>query len=149
MRLRYLTICLLLLFPLMALRAQDRTDSRFIEAVQAYTAGNAGAAAIRFEALVKAEPGMDAAWYYLGLCRMAQRNAPAAQEAFRKAVELDPSNYWYRERLATTYAISGDTERTISQYEALLAGRDDHLQLPNSTILHPKFSLFYRTPCYW
>ena len=121
MRLKYLTICLLFLLPLMALRAQDRTDSRFIEAVQAYTAGNASAAASRFESLVKAEPGMDAAWYYLGLCRMAQRNAPAAQEAFRKAVELDPSNYWYRERLATTYALSGDVDRTIAQYEALLA----------------------------
>lgn len=120
MRLRYLIICLLLLLPQWAMTAQDRTDSRFIEAVQAYTSGDAAGAGSRFETLVKAHPDMDAAWYYLGLCRMAQRNAAGAQEAFRKAADLDPSNYWYRDRLAMTYSLSGDTERTIAQYESLL-----------------------------
>ena len=120
MRLRYLIICLLSLLPQWAMTAQDRTDSRFIEAVQAYTSGDAAGAGSRFETLVKAHPDMDAAWYYLGLCRMAQRNAAGAQEAFRKAADLDPSNYWYRDRLAMTYSLSGDTERTIAQYESLL-----------------------------
>ena len=121
MRLRYLIICLLSLLPVLSVRAQDTSDSRFIEAVQAYTSGDAAGAASRFEALVKAHPDMDAAWYYLGLCRMARRDASGAQAAFQKAVDLDPSNYWYRDRLAMTYSLSGDTERTIAQYESLLA----------------------------
>ena len=83
MRLRYLIICLLFLLPQWAMTAQDRTDSRFIEAVQAYTSGDAAGAGSRFETLVKAHPDMDAAWYYLGLCRMAQRNAAGAPDAFR------------------------------------------------------------------
>ena len=67
LKLRYIAIVLLCwLLPLGA-AAQDQGDTRLLEAVQAYSSGNLTQAASRFEALVKADPSLDAAWYYLGL----------------------------------------------------------------------------------
>ena len=121
LRLRYIAIVLLCCLLPLGAAAQNQSETRLLEAVQAYSSGNLTQAASRFEALVKSNPEMDAAWYYLGLCRMARRDAAGAQEAFAKAVAIDPGNYWYRDRLAMTTALSGDADKTIEQYEKLLA----------------------------
>ena len=62
----------------------------------------------------------DAAWYYLGTCLLYQKDIKGAQEALKKASELDPGNYWYKERLALAYSLSGEEDLTISTYETLL-----------------------------
>ena len=101
--------------------AQTPAGDRFIDAVQACADGRYEQAAPLLEALVKENPADDAAWYYLGLCRMSRRDVAGAREAFRKAADLDPGNYWYRDRLAMVSSVSGDNDATIAQYERLLA----------------------------
>lgn len=70
--------------------------------------------------LTEAEPGNDAAWFYLGTCRLYSKDFPGAQQALRKAAALDPGNYWYRERLALAYSMSGEIDMTVATYEAML-----------------------------
>ena len=43
-----------------------------------------------------------------------------AEEYFRKALELDPDNFWYRYRLAGIYAMTSRPELTTDIYEKLL-----------------------------
>ena len=121
MRFRYLLFLLLAGLTALPLSARATDDGRFIDAVQLYSSGRFDRAAELFGALVKADPSDDASWYYLGLCRMSGQDFGGAREAFSKAAELDPSNYWYRDRLALAWSASGDNDRTIDQYERLLA----------------------------
>ncbi|MBR4755401.1 MAG: tetratricopeptide repeat protein [Bacteroidales bacterium] len=72
------------------------------------------------KAVTAAEPGNDAAWYYLGLCRLYIQDLKGAQEALKKASEIDPGNYWYKDRLAIAYSMTGEEDMTISTYEELL-----------------------------
>ena len=121
MKFRYILILLLSGLTAMPLSLRASDDGRFIDAVQLYAAGRSDRAAELFGALVKADPSDDASWYYLGLCRMTGGDYDGAREAFGKAAELDPSNYWYRDRLALAWSAAGDNDRTIAQYERLLA----------------------------
>ena len=121
LKFKYMVLGFLCSLLCLGASGQDRGDTRLLEAVQAYSSGDLTGASGRFESLVKSRPDNDAAWYYLGLCRLARRDADGAREAFSKAVELDPHNYWYRDRLAMTWTLSGNTDEAIRQYESLLA----------------------------
>ena len=104
-----------------------------IDAVQLYSEGNFTEALSALTKLIAANPSDDAAWYYKGLCEAVLNRNEDAKKSFSKAVELDGSNYWYRDRLATIYAMDGEEDLTIAQYEALLEEfpkkRDIHYSL--------------------
>lgn len=110
-----------------------QTGPNIIDAVQLYSDGKYSEALGLLSRMTASNPSDDAAWYYKGLCEaMLQRNADA-KKSLSKAVELDGTNYWYRERLATIYALDGEEDLTIAQYEALLREfpkkRDIHYNL--------------------
>lgn len=65
-------------------------------------------------------PSCDAAYYYLGLSCLRLQSIDLAEVYLKKAVSLDPSNYWYRYRLARVYSMMGNTELTVGMYEELL-----------------------------
>lgn len=95
-------------------------DSRLIDAVGAIGEGQISKASGLLDTVLKSDPGNDAAWYYLGLCHLYARDVKGAQEALRKASELDPGNYWYKDRLALAYSMSGEDDLTVATYEELL-----------------------------
>ena len=97
-----------------------RDDGRLIDAVGAIDKQEYKEAASLLESVLSTDPGNDAAHYYLGLCRLYERNVKAAQAEFKKAAELDPSNYWYKDRLALAYSMTGEDDLTIATYEDLL-----------------------------
>lgn len=70
--------------------------------------------------LMEKDPENDAAFYYMGLVRFALGNESGAEAALKKAVSIDPGNFWYKYRLAVLYAKTGRPELTISMYERLL-----------------------------
>ena len=105
--------------------AQDRKtgdgeDARLIDAVASINDGKFADAGKQLEGVLKADPSNDAAWYYLGLCALYSRDVKGAQDAFKKAAGLDPSNYWYKDRLALAYSMTGEDDLTIATYEELL-----------------------------
>ena len=118
---RYILFLLLAVLAAIPRPVSAADDGRFIDAVQLYADGRADRAAGVFADLVRADSSDDASWYYLGLCRMVAGDHEGALEAFGRAAELDPSNYWYRDRLALAWSATGDNDRTIAQYERLQA----------------------------
>jgi len=120
---RIITIALATLIAFAA-SAQDR----LVDAVQKYSDRDYASARTMLRALVKDEPENDAAWYYLGLCDMMYQvsnsggNEALASEglsALKKAVALDSTNYWYRDRLAMAYSMRGESDLALYQYEQL------------------------------
>ncbi|MBQ6254211.1 MAG: tetratricopeptide repeat protein [Bacteroidales bacterium] len=118
---------LIFLSTLAAVQAVSQTvktagtdDSRLIDAVGAIGEGQISKASGLLDTVLKSDPGNDAAWYYLGLCHLYARDVKGAQEALRKATELDPGNYWYKDRLALAYSMSGEDDLTVATYEELL-----------------------------
>ena len=101
-------------------RIAGTADSEIIDAVAALDEKQYKEAKEKLERVTASAPGNNAAFYYLGLCRLYLNDIDGAKTAFKTAVELDPSNYWYKERLARTYSLAGEDDLTIATYEELL-----------------------------
>ena len=78
-----------------------------------------GARSVLFKLLAQ-DADNDAAWYYLGMTSLMSQEVSEAEEYLKKAVELDPDNFWYRYRLAGLYGATQRQELTVDMYEKLL-----------------------------
>jgi len=95
-------------------------DSALVDAVNCMDNGNIKDAFTALKKIVEANPENDAAQFYLGTCYLYMRDLPNAQAALKKASTIDPSNFWYKDRLATAYSMAGEDDLTIATYEELL-----------------------------
>ncbi len=105
-----------------------RGQNSMVDAVQKYSDNDFKGAAEMFRSIISAEPDNDAAWYYYGLCELSLGNRDGL-EMLRKAAALDTANYWYKDRLAVSYAATGQTELAISMYEELLKAQPKNADL--------------------
>ena len=102
-------------------RIQEAINSDFlIKAVSEYDAGAYDSAAKILSELLARDPDNDAACYYNGLVLQKKGDVEKAEIYLKKAVELDPTNYWYRYSLAQLYAATSRGELTVDIYEKLL-----------------------------
>ena len=101
-------------------KLRKNMESVLVDAVQLYDSGNYKDARARLSVIVDSDPSNDAAYYYLGLCDYYLGNVKDAEVELREAMKLDPKNYWYRDRLAVLYSMTGQEELTINMYESLL-----------------------------
>lgn len=76
-------------------------ENHVLDAVQKYDSGNYDEAIGILTAVLEKDPENDAACYYLALSYLFKNELEAAESLLKKAVELDRSNFWYRQRLAT------------------------------------------------
>ena len=121
MRSKYIIYSLIsLLFIAFSAYAQPDTGNMLITAVTEYNEGKYAEAETTLKTIVELDPSNDAAWYYLAMCSMAERDVEMAEYRFQKAVELDPGNFWYRYRLARVYAVTSRGDLTVEIYEQLL-----------------------------
>ncbi len=118
-------LTLLLALCTMSVSAFDNPniDAILIDAVSLYNEGKLQDAAAKLRQIVSTYPENDAALYYLGICEFSLGDSGAAETHLKKAVEIDPHNYWYKDRLAKLYSATGRTELTTSIYESL---REDY-----------------------
>ncbi len=98
----------------------EAADSELIDAVAELNGKKYQEARKRLERITGTSPDNDAAFYYLGMCHLYLNETEGAKAAFRKAAGIDPSNFWYKERLARTYSLTGEDDLTIETYEELL-----------------------------
>ena len=113
-------ITLLWAAVLMIPAQKNARGQNLIDGVQLFTDQKYSQALELFKKLTAAEPDNDAAWYYRGLSELYTRNATDAEKSLKRAVALDSTNYWYRDRLAVAYSIMGQPAKTIEEYEKLL-----------------------------
>jgi len=108
-------------FNLGAQEVEEKTaQDVLIDAVGQYNNRNFKEARKILTFIVKSAPDNDAAHYYLGLSNLYLYDLEGAATELKKAVSLDSSNYWYRDRLAYVYQLQGKEELTEQMYEQLL-----------------------------
>lgn len=126
MRIKKYLVLFLAFMMTLPLAAQTRVvtpatgESVLVSAVALYDDRNFKEAERLLRALIAECPDNDAALYYMGLCRLMQRDVDSAEMYLRKASEMDPGNYWYRQRLAGLYNMTGRGELAARMYEQLL-----------------------------
>ena len=114
-------------------------DNQLVDAVALYNNRDWSASRTLLRTLAKADPRNDAVQYYLALDEAMLGQADAALEHMKKAVELDPHNYWYKRRLADLYQASGEEDMVIRMYESILA------EFPDKTeVLYDLLSLYLK-----
>lgn len=114
-------ICLLLFQGLMLpSHAQSDPGAMVVSAVECQSRKEYDKAEKILQSVISNDSKCDAAWYYLGMNYIAKSDAEMAEECFQAAMAIDPSNFWYRYRLATLYALTSRQELTVDMYEKLL-----------------------------
>lgn len=109
---------------------QDRlNDVGIVSAVEKYNDRDFKGASDLLTEILAADPSDDAAWYYLALSSLGLKDMELAETSFRKAVELDPDNFWYSYRLAALYSVTSRPELTVDIYERLLEKFPDRSEL--------------------
>ena len=102
------------------LMAQQDNGALIVTAVECYDSGDYGRAEAVLNKILSTDPKNDAALYYLAMCHLAQKRADKAEACLDAAISVDSTNFWYRHRLATLYAMTSRPELTIDMYEKLL-----------------------------
>jgi tetratricopeptide (TPR) repeat protein len=101
-------------------RAEARHENMVLSAVARYNERDIDSAVSILKEVVADDPQNDGAWYYLGQCAIAKNDPETAEQCYRMASEIDPSNFWYRYRLARLYVVTSRAELTVDMYEKLL-----------------------------
>ena len=118
------TLCLAILPVLSSAQSRNQeaaAENDIISAVALYNERNFDGAKAILDRLRVDSPSNDAAWYWSALVCLGKNDIPAAEEYLKVACDLDPSNFWYRFRLATLYRVTSRQELTVDMYEKLLA----------------------------
>lgn len=116
-----LSVLLLSYVPVFGQSGMDRLlENEVITAVEKYDAKDFSGAASLLSHVVSKAPDNDAACFYLGLCEFCMGHVDKAEDWLKKAVSLDPSNFWYRYRLAMVYSAAGKPELTTLMFEQIL-----------------------------
>ena len=100
--------------------AQSRQGALVVAAVEAYNAKDLAKAEAILKRVLALDPKNDAALYYMAMCHLVQNRAEEAEACLESAIAADPTNFWYRQRLASLYAMTSRPELTIEMYEKLL-----------------------------
>jgi len=99
---------------------QKNSGAVLVDAVASYDEGDFADAKARLTSILDSDPLNDAAYYYLGLCFMQERDLKSSEKFFSEAVKLDSNNFWYMEALGRVYAGQGKAEPAITMYKHLI-----------------------------
>ncbi len=114
---------IILLFLLLGATAfgQEKisSDEYFLEGVRHYNEQEWETAKTLLIKATQENPENDAAFYYLALSYYQLKDVQGCEAYLQKAQEMDPSNFWYRIRLAQFYADTQNMEKAIALYEEI------------------------------
>lgn len=102
------------------IRPESIHENMLLQAVAKYNARDIKGAKDILMEIVSDDEENDAAWYYLAMTSLAEGETDLGEEYFRKAINADGDNFWYRYRLARLYAMTARPELATSMYEDLL-----------------------------
>lgn len=101
-------------------RVESVNENLLLTAVSKYNARDLDGAGSILRDIVSDNARDDAAWYYLALVSLGKGEIEAGEEYFRRAMDIDGDNFWYRYRLARLYSMTGRPELATDLYEAML-----------------------------
>ena len=106
--------------PLEAQNTKLQAENLLLTAVEKLNSNDIQTAEALLKAVLKADAENDAGWYYMAQIAIMKKDLEMTEQCLRTAVELDPTNFWYRHKLAKLYSLTSRTELTIDMYEKLL-----------------------------
>ena len=119
-----LLLALASLFPTMAQGQNEADDSTktalLFNALKEYNSGNYTVAKGHLQRLAAMDPQSDVAYYYLANIALRTDDIPSGELYLKKGIELDSSNFWYRDMLGQVYLKGKKIEEAIGIYESLL-----------------------------
>lgn len=102
-------------------RMPDSTKTALLlNAIKEYNKGNYDSSKGDLHKLVSADPYNDAAYYYLANIALRSDDMMSGELYLKKGIELDSSNFWYRDMLGQVYIKSKKMNDAIALYEDLL-----------------------------
>ncbi len=111
--------------------ADDSTKTALLfNALKEYNSGNFTVAKGHLQRLASMDSQNDAAYYYLANIALRTDDLPSGELYLKKGIELDSSNFWYRDMLGQVYLKSKKIEEAIAIYEGLLK------DYPKKSVLH-------------
>lgn len=140
-------IYFLLLFPIFSF-AQNQDNGLthldyYLEGVRYYNEREYPKAIESLKKALVENPENDAAFYYLGLSYIQKQDIQLGEVFLERAISIDPSNYWYNERMATLYHETQRYDKAIKLYEQLSS------DYPNKTsLLYDLISIYSETNQY-
>lgn len=112
-------------------------DYSFLEGVRLYNLNEYEKSKGHFLKVLEEDPANDAAYYYLSNISLNTNDLVTGEMLLQKAMELDSTNYWYKELMARIYLSTKRAEDAIKLYEALL------LQYPKKTEIYYNLANLY------
>ena len=103
-------------------------DYYFLEAVRLKEKGDMGAAFEMYSHCLDINPSSAVTMYELAKCHMYLGQAQKGEELLRKAMNAQPSNYWYKETLAGYYQNKGENEKAIEVIEEMVTQSPSRLE---------------------
>ena len=95
---------------------------KYIEALKNYQQGETAEALRLFQEEVRENPANDAACYYIAaICSNDKNRSAETENWLKRAIELDPDNFWYRYNLALCYLHTERPELAVPMLEQLTA----------------------------
>ncbi len=95
-------------------------DYYLLEGIREYNNQNYTEAKEAFSKVLELEPANDAAYYYLSNISINSNDIVSGEMLLKKAIELDTTNYWYKNLLAKIYLSTKKTKEAVEVYETLL-----------------------------
>lgn len=108
--------------------AADEFENNFFEALKQKGIENFDKAIAALEKCRAAQPENPAVYNELGKNYLAMRNYPAAEKAFMKARDLEPTNRWYWQGLYDVYYDTKDFNKSIPIVQKLTEWRKEYYQ---------------------
>mgnify|MGYP006161582899 FL=1 len=105
----------------------DQLENNFYEAVKQRGIENYDKAIVAIQKCIEKEPKNAAFQYELGKNYLSQKNYVDAENAFKKAVELDNKQRWYWNGLYDVYYQTRDYQKSIPVVEKLIEF-DEHMK---------------------
>ncbi len=90
-----------------------------------------------FQKILEVEPDNDAAYYYLANISLENMDITSGEILLKKAIEIDSTNYWYKDLLARIYLSTKNVEKAIDVYEELM------VQFPKKTDIYYNLTNLY------
>ena len=98
---------------------QRKHDYFFLEAQRQQLQGNYTEAMELYAYCIGIDPNSDAALYEMSKYYILLKNDSLADLCLRRAVDIDPDNYWYKDALVNYYVSKRDNESAVEVLESM------------------------------
>lgn len=100
--------------------AKKDREYYFFKGLKEYNGGSKSEAKEAFIKVLEYEPYNDAAYYYLANISLGENDITSGEMLLKKAIEIDSTNFWYKNLLAKIFLSTKKTKEAVEVYEDII-----------------------------